>query len=83
MVSTTTITALKSTLTATVARGSNIVNDITTYTFTIVTIDKISSAGKIKIVFPSKITIITSAAACAVVSGIGMTVSPNCIINLA
>lgn len=76
------VTALASTVSGTVLSIlSTTVNANTTYTFRIVTIDPISSTGKIKIVIPSSITILTSSAACATLSGTGTTSTPTCSFN--
>lgn len=61
---------------------SSTVNANTSYTFKITLLDAISSAGKIKITFPTTITILGSSPSCATLTGTGVAIQPVCAYNL-
>ena len=81
MQGTTTITALPSTLSGTISLLSTVVNEQTSYTFSITTLDPLSSTGKIKISIPAIITVSISSSNCANVSGSGLAEFPTCTVD--
>lgn len=81
MQGTATLTASSSTLSGNVSMTSTSVNANTSYVFTITTLDALSPTGKIKIILPSAVSILTSSTTCASVSGAGMAISPVCSFN--
>jgi hypothetical protein len=81
MVGSTNLVASTSTVSCSVSIGSTAVNANTTYIFTIVTNDPISSSGKIKIVFPNTISILSTSNSCANINGGGLVVTPFCSYN--
>lgn len=81
MQGTATIIAQPGSLTSTVNILSAYVNANTSYTFSIVTNDAISSSGKIKIILPSAINILATSTSCATVSAANMAIYPYCSYN--
>lgn len=77
MVGTTTMKAVASALTGAVAATLTTVNKVTTYRINITTIDPLTSAGMIKITFPSTITP-TLTSSCATLSGTSVRTNPTC-----
>ena len=70
-------------LTASISsRTSAVVNDNTTYTFSIFTNLAIPTTGKIKVILPIEVEIATTATACATLTGTGVISAPTCIYNL-
>ncbi len=65
------VTAVSTTLVASLtARGTDVVNKVTTYTFSVTINDALSSTGKIRIKFPTDIQLSGIAStACAQVTG--------------
>jgi hypothetical protein len=78
------ISAVPSTLTpALFGRTSGVVNVVTAYTFTVVLTDGLGSTGRIRIMFPSDVTISTNSQSCASLTGTNVNSNPTCNINLA
>lgn len=77
MVGTATLTAVANTLTGSVTPTVKTVWASTTYVFSIVLGDALSSAGMIKITFPSSI-VPTAATSCATLVGTGVVTNPTC-----
>ena len=77
MVGTTTIQAVAKSLTATVSPTVSTVNALTSYVFTVVLTDPLTSTGMIYIRFPSTITP-TLTSACVTLSGTGVLTNPTC-----
>ena len=78
MIGTATIQAEAKTLTATVTVDSTTVWDITSYEFSIIMTDGLSSSGMIKITFPDTITP-TISSSCATLDGTGVVTNPTCV----
>ena len=66
-----------------VAVADSVVWANTTYTFTLNTANALSSAGMIRITFPSTLTPSSGSPTCAVVAGTGLTINPTCTLNTA
>jgi L-serine deaminase len=81
MQGTATLTATPSTVSGTATITSTTVNTNTSYLFSLTTIDPLSSSGRIKIIFPNTVTILTSSSSCASVVGTGMAIAPVCSFN--
>jgi hypothetical protein len=81
MIGTATLSALVSTVSGTVSMISSIINTNTSYIFTLITMDTLSSTGRIKIIFPNTITIATSAATCAHLTGTALSLTASCLYN--
>jgi hypothetical protein len=77
-IGTQTLTAIATTLTATVSSTSSVVNVNTSYTFSITINDALTSSGKLKITFPPSLTVLASSSTCASVSGVGLSSTPAC-----
>ena len=77
MIGYTTMRAVASNLTGVAAATLTTVNRITTYRINITTTDPLTSAGMIKITFPSTITP-TLTSACATLSGTSVRTNPTC-----
>lgn len=73
-----TIQASMSTLSFTVTPSSTIVNQNTSYLFTITISDGLLSSGRLKIDFPSTIIPSWSSSSCATLSGTNLTTTPTC-----
>lgn len=78
MTGSSTLTAVSSTLTASVSVANTRVATLTSYTFSITMSNPLSSSGMIKITFPSQVTISTSASNCATLVGAGVNSLPTC-----
>lgn len=62
---------------------SSTVNANTTYTFRVTLLDPITSAGKLKITFPTTISILSTGTSCATVTGTNTALTPVCSYNTA
>lgn len=80
-----TLTATQSTLSGSCSTTSATVNTLTTYTFSLTTLDPISSSGRIKIIFPTSTTFTTTNPSCATISSSltnsNLALSPVCTFN--
>ena len=76
-----TLQAVASTLSGSVSPKISTVSTNTSYLFTIITNDALSSTGVIKINFPTQLSLSISSASCAVLSGTGVNNLPTCTVN--
>jgi len=79
MISFQSITAIAGSLVGTASMATTTVNAVNSYAFTITTSDLITSAGQIKITFPSALTFANQSSSCAVITNMTNMVSiPTC-----